>query len=37
MRLRAAPDDAFANRICQAPLPANARRIGLGFGNGSAW
>jgi hypothetical protein len=29
MSLRAAPDEAFANRICQAPLPKGAKRASL--------
>jgi hypothetical protein len=29
MRERAQPDEAFANRICQAPLPARARQASL--------
>jgi len=27
MKVRAGPDDAFANRVCAAPLPPGARRV----------
>jgi hypothetical protein len=29
MRLRAGPDDAFTNRVCEAPLPAGARAASI--------